>query len=317
MKKLSSFLFFFLFLYFTNAQTIKVLFDATKAEMAGNADWVIDANTHNIGFTNGPAVVGQGSESNPQQLPSPAQSGITASTAETFWNGGLSYWGIDCVNRNYVVESLPYNGQITYGNSGNLQDLSNYDVFIVCEPNILFTATEKTAILSFVQNGGGLFMISDHNVSDRNNDSWDSPHIWNDLMANNNVHTNPFGITFDYTDFSLTTSNIPSLPTDSILHGPAGNVTQAKFVNGTSITLNTTQNATVKGVIYKTGSSTLGNTGVMCAYARFGSGKVAAIGAVLNNIVFKIQFCFAVPLQVYPAAALPCSKVAECYRQYI
>ncbi|MCX6313072.1 MAG: hypothetical protein NT084_15740 [Bacteroidetes bacterium] len=59
---------------------IKILFDATRAEMAGNADWVIDASTHNIGFSNGPAVTGQGNESNPAIIPSPAQSGVNANT---------------------------------------------------------------------------------------------------------------------------------------------------------------------------------------------------------------------------------------------
>jgi hypothetical protein len=32
---------------FSKAQT-KILFDATKAEMAGNGDWVIDADSHNL-----------------------------------------------------------------------------------------------------------------------------------------------------------------------------------------------------------------------------------------------------------------------------
>src|SRR5205085_17815 len=82
----------------TRAQTVKILFDATKAEMAGNADWVIDADLHNIGYSNGPAVVGQGSESNPQRFPAPLQSNITGSTNETYWEGSLSHWGIDCVN---------------------------------------------------------------------------------------------------------------------------------------------------------------------------------------------------------------------------
>src|SRR5215471_4473815 len=97
---------FFAFLFFLScsgkikAQTgIKILFDASKAETAGNADWVIDADSHNIGYTNGPAVVGQGSESNPQQIPTPAQSGITASTSETYWQGALSAWGVDCVKQ--------------------------------------------------------------------------------------------------------------------------------------------------------------------------------------------------------------------------
>lgn len=80
----------------TNAQ-IKILFDASKAESAGNADWVIDSDTHNIGFSSGPAIVGTGNEANPQRIPTPLQSNITASTPEDYWNGGLSNWGIDCV----------------------------------------------------------------------------------------------------------------------------------------------------------------------------------------------------------------------------
>ena len=273
-------LFILLFIQYylpVHSQGIKILFDATKAESAGNADWVVDADLHNLGFNSGPAVSGGGNESNPQQIPTLTQSSITASTSESYWKGALSYWGVDCANQNYIVETLPYNGQITYGNSNNVQDLSNYKVFIVCEPNIIFSASEKTAILTFVQNGGGLFMVSDHDVSDRNNDGKDSPHIWNDLMAVNTVQANPFGMSFDYANFSQTSSNIPALPTDSILHGPAGNVTQVQWSAGTSMTLNTSQNSTVKGVVYKTGS-TFGTTNVMCAYARYGSGKVAAIG---------------------------------------
>ncbi len=271
------FLFLTLFLSdFIFGQT-KILFDAAKAESAGNADWVIDADLHNIGFSNGPAVVGSGNESNPQRFPSPAQSNITSSTPETYWNGSLSSWGIDCVKKGYSVETLPYNVSITYGNTSNVQDLSNYKVFVVDEPNIVFTAVEKTAIMHFVQNGGGLFMISDHVVSDRNNDGWDSPHIWNDLMKNNTVQNNPFGITFDSANFSETSTNIPSLPNDSLLHGPMGNVTEVMWSNGTSMTLNTSQNSSVKGVVYKTGS-TFGNSNVMMAYARFGQGKIAALG---------------------------------------
>ncbi|MGZ4048731.1 MAG: T9SS type A sorting domain-containing protein [Bacteroidia bacterium] len=271
--------FLFLSLFITNlffGQTVKILFDATKAESAGNADWVIDSDLHNLGFGSGPAVTGSGDESNPQRFPTPAQSGITSSTPETFWAGSLSSWGVDCVKRGYSVETLPYNVAITYGSSSNPQDLSNYKVFIVCEPNIVFTAAEKTAIMLFVQNGGGLFMVSDHDVSDRNGDGWDSPHIWNDLISSNSVQNYPFGITFDYANFSETSTNIPSLPGDSLLHGPMGNVTSVKWSNGTSMTLSTTQNSTVKGVVYKTGSS-FGSTNVMMAYARFGMGKVAAL----------------------------------------
>ncbi len=261
----------------TQAQQTRILFDATKAESAGNADWIIDAGLHNLGYNNGPAVVGQGSESNPAAVPAPAQSGINGSTTETFWEGALSYWGIDCVRQGYEVASLPYNGRITYGDISNPQDLQNYSVYIVCEPNILFTSAEKTAILEFVNNGGGLFIISDHDQSDRNGDGDDSPHIWNDLMNTNSVMTNPFGFTFTYSDISQTSSNVATLPGDSVLHGPFGDVNMVQWSNGTTMTLSSLQNPSVTGLIYKSGSSQ-GNTNVLCARARFGRGKVVAIG---------------------------------------
>lgn len=258
---------------------VKILFDATKAESAGNADWVLDADLHNIDWYP-TATTGTGSfytASNPQRIPTPAQSGITSSTAETYWNGALSAWGVDCAKKGYTVETLPYNGQITYGNSSNAQDLSNYKVFVVDEPNLPFTAAEKTAILQYVQAGGSLFMIADHNVSDRNGDGWDSPHIWNDLLSNNTVQPNPFGIYYDTVDFSQTTTNISATSTDSIIHGPMGNVAKVQYSGGTTMTLNPALNSSVKGVVYKTGSAT-GNYNVMVAYARFGQGKVGAMG---------------------------------------
>jgi Secretion system C-terminal sorting domain len=273
------FLFAILFLHGSNyAQSVHILFDATKAEMAGNADWLIDADQTNLGVnSSGPYLTTPGHQSNPQRIPTPAQSGITTGTVETYWTGALSSWGIDCVNRGYIVETLPYNGQITYGNTANAQDLTNYQVYIIDEPNLKFTAAEMTAIMQFVQNGGGLFMISDHNISDRNGDGWDSPHVWNDFLSNNSVHPYPFGIYFDTVDFSQTTTNISATPGDSIIHGPMGNVAKAQWAGGTTMTLDPTQNSTVKGVIYKTGTVP-GNTKAMVAYARYGYGKVAAMG---------------------------------------
>ena len=266
---------------FSGVAQIKILFDATKAEMASNADWVIDADVHNIYFnstTHLPyASSGNIGASNPQRYPTPAQTGITASTAETFWQGSLSNWAIDCVNQGYVVETLPFNAQITYGNSANVQDLSNYKVFVVDEPNMAFSATEKAAIVNFVSNGGGLMMISDHTISDRNNDGIDSPAAWNDLLTNNTVQNNPFGITFDLANFSITSSAIANLPSSPILHGPKGNVTQVKWTNGTSMTLNTAQNSSATGLVYKSGTAS-GSTNVLVASATYNSGKVVAVG---------------------------------------
>jgi len=259
-----------------NAQTVKILFDATKAETAGNADWIIDADVNNIYWNSSGSYSLTGSESNAQQIPMPAQSGITSGTTESFWTGGISAWGVDMVKKGYVVETLPCNGQITYGNTGNAQDLSNYKVFIVVEPNIWFTAAEKTAMMNFVQNGGGLFMVADHAGADRNNDGADPPQIWNDFMDTTTVH--PFGMHFNYVSVSQTTSNVASLPGDPLLHGIMGDVTQVMWSAGNTMTISTTNNPSVKGVVYKTGSSTTGSANVMVAYATYGSGRVVGFG---------------------------------------
>jgi len=256
---------------------VKILYDATKAESAANADWVIDADLHNLGWNPGP-VVGSGNESNAQRLPTPDQSTVTSTTVETYWDGSLSAWGIDMVKKGYYVESLPYNVAITYGNTSNVQDLSNYKVFIVDEPNIKFTTAEDTAIKQFIRNGGGLFMISDHTGSDRNGDGWDSPHIWQALMDTNGVSPFPFGISVDYVNISGTYANVLNSPNDPLLHGVMGNVTEVMWSNGTTFTLKPTNNPTVKGVAYKTGASTTGTTNCLVAYATYGLGRVVAMG---------------------------------------
>jgi hypothetical protein len=258
------------------AGQVKILFDCTKAETSGNADWTIDADVDNLNWS--PYATTGGNHSNPQQYPTPTQTAVTSSTAETYWTGSLSHWAIDCVNKGYWVETLGAFAQLTYGNTSNAQDLSKYNIFIVDEPNILFTAAQKTAIMNFILNGGSLFIISDHTQSDRNGDGHDSPDIWNDFITNNGVQNNALGFSFDLQNFSETSNNLAPLQTDSLIHGPMGNVTQVKWTNGTSMTLNPSQNPTVTGIIYKTGSTNTGTTGVLCAYARVGCGKVVGIG---------------------------------------
>ena len=238
----------------------RFLFDATHAETAGNADWVIDED----------AV--------PQRIPTPAQSTVTASTPESYWTGALSSWGIELVKLGHTVETLPAGTAITYGNAGNVQDLSNYDVFVVDEPNNVFTTAEKQAILNFVNNGGGLFMVSDHTGSDRDGDGWDSPAIWNDLMTNNTIATNPFGFSIDLANFSTITSNVwTNAASSTILTGSQGVVTQMEFNNGTTATTNTAVNPNVKGLIWKT-AATQNNTNVMSLSSTYGTGRVFFVG---------------------------------------
>jgi hypothetical protein len=240
--------------------TKKFLFDAKHAQTAGNADWVIDSDSGIPGFN-----------------PTPAQSNVTSTTSETYWTGGISAWGIALAKMGHVVQTLPSSGSLTYGNASNTLDLSNYNVFVVDEPNTLFTAAEKTAILQFVQNGGSLFMIGNHNQSDRNNDGYDAPAIWNNLMTSNSVQTNPFGFSFNLLNVSGTTSNLASTASNPILNGSQGLVTSIQFNSGTSMTMVPSANSTVTGLIWKSGV-TKNNNNVFCLRCTYGSGRVVAIG---------------------------------------
>ena len=276
----SKFFFLFIFLFVVLGSIMaqqKVLFDATKAETAGNADWVIDADQFNLSYRNGVPVAGSGTESNPQRFPTPSQKEITNATPGTYWTGGISSWGVDMVKKGFEVETLPYDGKITYGNANNPQDLSHYAVFVVDEPNIRFSDAEKTAILQFVYHGGGLFMISDHDRSDRNGDGIDSPSVWNDLMDNNSMQKDPFGFSFDLLKFDDKSTNVRNLPDNPVLNGPMGKVTELQFFAGTSMTLHPTDNSSVEGLIYTTGSS-FGNKNVMFVTAVFGKGRIVAMG---------------------------------------
>ncbi len=274
-------LFFLLFFSFVTlggalAQQ-KILFDATKAETASNADWVIDADQFNLSYRNGTPVAGNGRESNAQRFPTPSQKNITATTKGTYWTGGISSWGVDMVKKGFEVETLPYNGKITYGDANNPQDLSHYAVFVVDEPNIRFSDAEKTAILQFVYHGGGLFMISDHDRSDRNGDGIDSSSVWNDLMQSNSMQADPFGFSFDLLDFDDKSANVRNLPDSPILNGPMGKVSALWFFAGTSMTLHPQDNSSVEGLIYRSGSS-FGSRNVMFATSVFGKGRVVALG---------------------------------------
>lgn len=237
----------------TGGTAKKFLIDGAHGELFGNADWVLDVDS-----------------GTPLRYPTPAASGITSSTLETYWTGAISAWGVALVKLGHSVEQLP-SGTFTYGTT-NAQDLQNYDVVIIDEPNIRFTTAEKTALLQFVQNGGGLFMISDHDLSDRNSDGWDSPDIWNDLMTGN-----PFGITVNLDNVVENSTNELISSTNQILNGPQGAVSQLSYHNGATATISTSANAAVKGLIWRNAAGQ-GSTQVMCASSTYGAGRIVFVG---------------------------------------
>jgi hypothetical protein len=235
------------------ATTHRILFDNAHAETAGNADWIVS--------TSQPDPLGQ--DSTP--------------SAETDWTGALSSWGVALQKSgSYSLKTLPPGSSLAYGGT-TATDLSNFDTLVLPEPNTLFTTAEKTAIMTFVKNGGGLFMISDHTGADRNNDGEDAVEILNDLMSNNSVDsTDPFGFSIDALSIS---SDYPSAISDStnpVLHGSFGTVSKSLIASGTTATLKPADNAAVKGLLYRTGYS--GNTGAFFATSTFGSGRVAFWG---------------------------------------
>ncbi|MCD0481483.1 hydrolase [Streptacidiphilus sp. ASG 303] len=234
----------------------RVLFDNSKAETAGNADWIIS--------TSQPDPLAQN--------PSPS--------SETSWTGALSSWGVALQKTGaYSLKTLPSGSTITYGNTSNALDLSNFDTFVLPEPNIRLSSAEKTAVMKFVQNGGGLFLISDHNQSDRNNDGYDSPAVINDLMTSNGVdNTDPFGFSVDLLNITTDNPRAVTGTSDPVLNGSFGTVTGSILRNGTTFTLKPADNPAVKGLLWRTGYSSSGTTGAFFATSTFGSGRVAVWG---------------------------------------
>ncbi|WP_141203334.1 hydrolase [Streptomyces griseorubiginosus] len=229
----------------------RILFDDGHAEEAGNADWII-------------------STSKPDPL---AQD--SSPSSETDWTGALSSWGVALQKTgNYSLKTAT--SALTYGGT-SATDLSKFDTLVLPEPNTLFTTAEKTAIMTFVKNGGGLFMISDHTGSDRNNDGEDAVEILNDLMTDNSVDsTDPFGFSIDSLNIGSDHPSAISDSTNPVLHGSFGTVTKSLIANGTTATLKPADNSAVKGLVYRTGYS--GNSGAFFATSTFGSGRVAFWG---------------------------------------
>ncbi|MBL0211221.1 MAG: PKD domain-containing protein [Holophagaceae bacterium] len=237
----------------------KVLFDHTRHEEAGtSAEWVICT----------------ASEPNP----APANP-----TSETSWNGGISAWGFDLFKAGYAVQSLPPTGRVTYGDPTNAQDLSNYQVYIIPEPYLRFSATEKQAILSYVQNGGGLFLVGNHIGAARYSGTGgtDAYTVFNDLVNVGGV--NPYGFTFvpghgPGDTRANTTSTAFSAATDAgtqaIVHGAFGGLSLMDFHSYAYVSYNTAQNPSVKEILH---TQVSGDTGSFIVTCNVGAGRVVAI----------------------------------------
>lgn len=235
--------------------THRILFDDTKAETAGNADWIIS--------TSMPDPLAQN--------PNP--------TSESSWTGALSAWGVALQRAGgYSLKTLPPGNTITYGTSAAL-DLSNFDEIVIPEPNVLFSTAEKTALMRFVQNGGGLFLVVDHTGSDRNNDGADSVKVVNDLLTNNGVdNSDPFGFSVDAVNIANENPVAIKDATNPVINGPFGTVTGSIIRNGSTQTLHPADNPNVRGLVWRPSASQTGTAGAFFTTSTFGSGRVAIWG---------------------------------------
>ncbi|ANY66430.1 endonuclease [Paenibacillus sp. BIHB 4019] len=91
----------------------------------------------------------------------------TAGAADWVIDGGFSDFGDALANDGYYVQELRKTTPFTYN------DLKDYSVFVIAEPNIPFKATEQAAMTQYVEGGGSIFFVGDHYNADRNKNRWD------------------------------------------------------------------------------------------------------------------------------------------------
>ncbi|MGG4130061.1 chitinase N-terminal domain-containing protein [Paenibacillus illinoisensis] len=91
----------------------------------------------------------------------------TAGAADWVIDGGFSDFGNALANDGYYVKELRKTTPFTY------DDLKEYNVFVIAEPNVPFKTTEQAAMKEYVENGGSIFFIGDHYNADRNKNRWD------------------------------------------------------------------------------------------------------------------------------------------------
>ena len=233
----------------------RALFDNAHGEQAGNADWVIDDQ---------------------QPAPRPTEAGIDRRTDGQYWTGGISTWGVELVKQGFSVRTN--DRVITFGDLSNPLDLSNFDVFIVPEPNRPFTSAEARAVLAYVSAGGGLVAVGDHDRSDRDRDGQDSPRIWNALDPGRvlGVHWGSAGDT----DANITqlSRNVADPAGGRCIRGPAGTVRALEFHNGTTFALDSKANPSVRGEVWMNAVRRGSRSRVMAASSTYGKGRAAFIG---------------------------------------
>lgn len=189
--------------------------------------------------------------------------GQTAGNADWIITGGYSAFADALRAKGYTVSST------TSAISSAV--LSGYKVLVIPEPNINYTSAEKAAIDQFVQNGGGVYFIADHIVSDRNNDGWDSVQIFDGSQTSAFPATGAWvGATYG---FYFNRNNLSYEPiTDVRANSVTAGVTAVGYWNGASIHV-TGSNSTIVSDIFMSG-----HADPIHVHGKLGYGRFAALG---------------------------------------
>jgi len=236
------------------AGSLRVVFDQTLDETASNgpnSDWLVDPWG---------------------RLPTPSN---PASRNE--WKGSLSSFAFALYQDGHVVENLTaWEQELTYGEAGNPQDLSRYDVVIVIEPSRRIYADEKAALINFVDGGGGLLLVANHVSADRDSNGWGAVRAFNDLFDDNPVRPDPFGFRFDTIDIEdeLTLERIEA-PTHPVISGAAGTVSRIGLYLGTTARSTGSNPDTVGLIVLDDAASS--KVDIVAGVSQVGAGRVVFV----------------------------------------
>lgn len=188
--------------------------------------------------------------------------GQTAGQSDWVIDGAFSDFADALVAEGYTVEEFRKDGPLT------INDLNEYDVFVIPEAQIPFKASEQEAIATYAEQGGGVFFIADHYNADRNLNRWDSNEIMNGWRRG--AYENPilgmsaaeasaltgvesstwlsdeFGVEFRYNAINHTVANQVVATTDSF--GVTEGINEVSIHAGSTLAI--TDPNIVKGIVY-------------------------------------------------------------------
>jgi hypothetical protein len=188
-----------------------VLFDAGHRQVAGNAFWIVDGDA-----------------------PSPVPANPTSANS---WSGAISAWGFGLFSSGrYAIAQLPSGSTLNFGGGGP-GDLQAVDVFVSDEPELAFTATERAALASFANAGGGIFLVSDHSGAKRCSACTEAWQVINGFL---NANGAAFGVRVDGNNVGangLTGTPRTGTYTTFFTAGPFGAASSLVFHAGSTVSV--------------------------------------------------------------------------------